>query len=88
MSQKHFEIIYADIGKNALSFDSGYAVIGVSFSKKSFMKLTPVANFIKTFWNNLRWYWQNALGFDSGYTTRSVNNAKKVLWNQHLWPIS
>ncbi len=37
----------------ALNFDLGCATWDIIYTKKSFMKLTPVSNFIKPFWCNL-----------------------------------
>ncbi len=41
------------------------------------MKLTPVANFTKPFWHNLRCYRHIAVSYDSGYTAKSINYADK-----------
>jgi hypothetical protein len=46
-------------------------------NRKSVITLTPVTNFNKLFWHNLRCHWCIALSFDSGYATRGVNYAEK-----------
>jgi hypothetical protein len=51
----------------------------ISDKKKSFIKLSPVANFINVFWHHLYCYQHIALIFDSGYAARGINYAKKVL---------
>ncbi len=67
--------------------------MGVKYSGKSFMKSTPMTNFIKLLWSNLRFYWHIALSFDSGYAARGINYTEKsfmkltpmINFIKHFW---
>ncbi len=61
----------------SLCFDLGYATRGINYAEKSFMKLTPMANFIELFCCNLPCYCHIALSFDSGYATKGIKYAEK-----------
>jgi hypothetical protein len=60
------------------SFDLDYATKGIKYTKKTFMKLSPVANFIKVFWINLCLYRHLSSSSDMDYATNCVNYTEKT----------
>ncbi len=65
----------------AVSFDSDYVERGINYAEKSFMTLTPEANFPKLFFSLIYSAIDVLLGLESDYAIKVVNYAKKAYEN-------
>ncbi len=75
ISQNFFGIINTTIGVLPKYFTRAYTARGINYDEKSFIKLTPMANFIKLFGVT-----NATIGrFYLGYTSRGINYAEESL---------